>query len=813
MTQQTLVEEYLVHAWSLVPIPPGSKGPRTAGWNQRGAALFKAEDLPRMYGVGLAHAYSGTMAFDIDDWELTKNYGIDIDALYAAEDAVIIHSGKAGHGKLLYRMPFGLVLPSKKVQVEKKVAFELRCGTTEGLTVQDVLPPSIHPETHLPYQWAGNGHWTRLPVIPDALLNLWQDLLKETVSVSVDGVDASWDEIQEALKYISPDCSREDWINVGMALHWAGSKTFRLNEALAVWNEWSWQSNTKYPGDREIAKQWASFKTDRGTPVTLGTLYHLARQGGWVRPTPDASTLFSNVKATSPDQIAQGLRPIPPDVDLSLWPSILKIRAEEVSDSVGCDPLVPLFAGLSAVCGVIDARIRLELMPGFKVPPVLWLMTIGDPADKKSPGSRPMLAPLKDLEMEDRPRYQKDLLDWEGREAAYSVAKKGFLEFAASPEAMLGGTPPEVPEMPPQPVPLKITVSDITSQKLVRHAAERPRGLLCNLDEMNSWVRKMIDKSSGEDRSAWVVSYESERYEMDRVGAGSIHAENLAVSVYGNIQPRVFKESIDFLSADGLLQRFIPAVLRHGKTRLGNPVPEYLTHASKWENTLRLIFALPPMTYHLSEGAYTVFRHYQEWYEQQKHDERLLQSGEVFMTAFGKLEGLTGRLILLFHVIENPFNPVVDAALVERVIKLVKTFVIPAYRHAFGEVGGVSMFEGWLVDHIIQHCDQERISLFEIKRSARRPLEAMKADGWRANHIVLDGMCTLEQAKWVARADDGSKENQGKAEWLINPALKETFRQHREKVIKAKQRALETWAAIGKSPIKPRVYGQDDIEN
>ena len=171
-------------------------------------------------------------------------------------------------------------------------------------------------------------------------------------------------------------------------------------------------------------------------------------------------------------------------------------------------------------------------MPGFRVPPVLWLMTLGDPADKKSPGSRPMLSPIKDIESEDRPRFQKEMLDWEGKEAAYASAKKSFLEFSASPDALLGGQPPAVPEMPAQPVPLKITVSDITSQKLVRSASERPRGLLCYLDEMNSWIRKLTDKQSGEDRSAWVVSYEAERYEMDRVGAGAIHCENLAVSIY-----------------------------------------------------------------------------------------------------------------------------------------------------------------------------------------------------------------------------------------------------------------------------------------
>ncbi|MDO1752453.1 hypothetical protein Q2352_27205, partial [Escherichia coli] len=84
---------------------------------------------------------------------------------------------------------------------------------------------------------------------------------------------------------------------------------------------------------------------------------------------------------------------------------------------------------------------------------------------------RPMLAPLKNIELEDRPRYGKELMDWEGKEASHAAAKKGFLEWSATPDAMLGGDAPAVPDLPAQPVPLKITVSDITSQKLVRSAA------------------------------------------------------------------------------------------------------------------------------------------------------------------------------------------------------------------------------------------------------------------------------------------------------------------------------------------------------
>lgn len=809
MTQTQVINDYITHGWSLVPIPPGTKGPRLAGWNTRGGALRSTTQLLPEWGVGLAHAYSGTMAFDIDSWELTRNHGIDLEALYSAPDAVTIESGKPGHGKLIYRMPFGLTLPSKKISIDRKTAFEFRCATAEGLTVQDILPPSIHPDTRKPYQWSGKGHWTRLPIIPTHLLGIWQDLLsKDRVTITVDGVDASWDDIQDALRTISPDCTRDEWISVGMALHWAGVHTSNVDQAFYIWNQWS-KGSPKYPGDRGIISQWQSFRSDKGSTITLGTLFHIARQYGWTRPTPDASDLFGSVQASSPTDLVQSLRPAPPELDMSLFPPLLAKRAQEVSEHIGCDPLVPLFAGLGAVCGVVDAQSRLELMPGFKVPPVLWLMTIGDAADKKSPAAEPMLSPLRAIEMEDRPRYNKELLEWEAKEAAYSSAKTAFLNAAKDPEFLLGKNLPTVPEMPPQPVPLKFTVSDITSQKLVRLAADRPRGLLCHLDEMHSWVRKMNDKTSGEDRSTWVVSYESKPYEMDRVGAGSIHADNLAVSIYGNLHPKLLRENIDYLSSDGMLQRFIPVVLRHHKTRKGNPVPDFLTSAAAWENTLRMIFALPTMTYKLSPDAYAVYRDFQEWYEETKRDERLLQMGDSYMTAFGKLEGLAGRIALVFHVIENPFSSVVSAELIDRVIRLIKSYIIPAFRYTLGEIGGTTSFDLWVTDHVIQYCDQNSLTLSEVKRSGRRQLEHLNTHV--QNQWVLNAMYNLEQAHWVARLDDGSKEHQGIAEWLINPALRDIFKEHRQTVIRAKQRRAEQIMKDRKSPVAPRVHGADDI--
>lgn len=812
------VDAYIRHGWSLVPIPPGTKGPRTAGWNQRTAAL-RPGALPVGWGIGLAHAYSGTMALDIDSWDRAVSelgtYGIDLPALYGAPDAVVIDSGRHGHGKLLYATPFGLALPSKRIMRDGVTVLELRCATSNGLTVQDVLPPSIHPDTQQPYRWAGNGHWTRLPTIPQALLDLWQTLLQVPEIASSDGTTAvDWDLIANAVNAVSPDCSREEWITIGMACQWAGEQSGEVERGWSIWNTWSAKSATKYPGERGMATQWQSFRADKGTVVSLGSLFKVARDHGWQRPMIDASTLFSPTDAPAePASLTMDMRHPPPDLDLSLVPEVLRVRAMEIAEGMGCDPLVPFTAGLGAVAGALDARIRLELMPEFKVPPILWLMTIGDPGDKKTPGSRPMFAVLDEIAREDAPRYAKDLLVFEVAEARYAAAHKAVMDAAVSPEMLLGNEPlPALPAEPARPVAARITVQDVTSQKLVRHAADRPRGLLCALDEMAGWVKKVCDPRSGEDKSAWTVAYEGNRYEMDRVGSGTILAENYAVSIYGNIQPQVLRENIESLSSDGLVQRFIPVVLRHDRSKRGRPVPRYMTSADRYDQIVRVCYGLPAITYRLSPGALTAYHEFQDWYHARMEDERLLRCSTAFLTALGKAEGLCGRLALVWHCIESPYTMEVSESLMRRVIAFMRGYVIPSQRYVFdGDMTQTSSFNAWVVDYVVQYSDEPSLTMSQIKRSARRFFEKAKLPPWGENQMVLIAMASLEDAKWVARMDDGTQEQRGVAQWAVNPMLATAFKDYRKKVIAAKQRL---WDSIHqRSWTKPKVKGSEVLES
>jgi len=83
--------------------------------------------------------------------------------------------------------------------------------------------------------------------------------------------------INDLIQFISPTCSRDVWIRVGMAIHheMAGSV-----EGLAIWDEWS-SKGDDYSGYDVINYQFSSFKKhEQGPKYNLRTLANLAEQNG-----------------------------------------------------------------------------------------------------------------------------------------------------------------------------------------------------------------------------------------------------------------------------------------------------------------------------------------------------------------------------------------------------------------------------------------------------------------------------------------------------------------------------------------------------
>lgn len=197
----TDVAKYARHYASIglgiVPIPLGLKGPREAGWNDPQNAITTREKAHQQFSgaplnMGVLHSVSHTATLDIDhaEWAEMALAALGVSLSDLLQSPVRIR-GKNGE-KPFYRLPEGCAFDRRslawphptEVMANGKprlvTVFELRSGA-----VQDVLPPSIHPDTGKPYEWAGTPPRKRedIPLLPPSLQRLWENW--EEVSVTM----------------------------------------------------------------------------------------------------------------------------------------------------------------------------------------------------------------------------------------------------------------------------------------------------------------------------------------------------------------------------------------------------------------------------------------------------------------------------------------------------------------------------------------------------------------------------------------------------------------------------------------------------
>ena len=265
--------DYVRHGWKLCAIDRGQKRPTYADWNHPERAIPE-DAADGLDGAGLMHAYSGTCAIDVDDMLKARPWlaerGIDIDELVNAPRAVRVESGRKHRTKLLYRLskPLATVQPPGS-------GLEFRCGTRERRSVQDVLPPSVHPDTKQPYRWVYGddliGHWTDLQPLPPSLLNLWRELAgseQDKPTPKDERPQASPEKIRQSVAVLAArkDVDNyEDWIDVGMRIH---DETRGSNFGFDLWDQWS-KGGKKYKGEADLLPHWLSFGDKAGPVKTL----------------------------------------------------------------------------------------------------------------------------------------------------------------------------------------------------------------------------------------------------------------------------------------------------------------------------------------------------------------------------------------------------------------------------------------------------------------------------------------------------------------------------------------------------------------
>ncbi len=803
---------------AIVPLPPRTKRPLTENW---GNDVITDPDQARAYyeqhpdwNMGAALGPSRLCSFDVDDIDATRlifeEFGWDLDALLQYPTI----QGSPGGFRVMFRVPDGLNLQYHSLTWPKRdgsrgrfTVWEIRAADTQQR--QDVLPPSIHPDTQQPYVWltkpkANDG----LPTPPDFLLQMWQhwDALKPQFQAV-----CPWAEkpTQPARKP-APEPRGDSVIDAYNTAHGIEDHLSRYGYRKQGKRWLSPHSTTGLPGVivwPEANKCYIHHASDplcsdeSGQPVAPFDLLTYYDHGGDMkkaakaaadelgmtrqRQAPVASpvqvdpetgeilepvrpAIVANDNAPQPDPIDLFAEfPVPP-IQREMLPQTIADYAFDQGELVGVEPAMIAIPALVACAAALHDGVQLQVKrheTGWRESARLWCAVVGNPSIKKSPSISKAISRVRKINADLAEDNKKILAQHAADLEAYKDAKK---------EAKKTG---DVVTAPEQPMLQRLVVQDTTVEALSEVLKDNPRGILCLQDELSGWFGSMDaysgGKAGGKDRAHWLEAYNGGGRVVDRVMRGTLSIPNWSVSMIGGIQPDAIRRIAQNMTDDGLMQRFMIVIGRNAKehdrqedTAAHNRFRDLVDHLHAVQPGQR------PVT--MSEQAHAIRE------DLNAYTADLMEFGTLpggLVSHLGKWSGLFARLTLLFHAIEchrvsqHPCSMEVSGATAAKVDLLMRKFLLPhALAYYTDILGAASDLEHarWIAGHILSK-QLQAITQRDIMQAYK---QWRGLDQWRQVRV----MQTLEDMGWVIAMDDERRTRKGTHTWAVNTRVHDIFK-------------------------------------
>jgi hypothetical protein len=281
----------------------------------------------------------------------------------------------------------------------------------------------------------------------------------------------------------------------------------------------------------------------------------------------------------------------------------------------------------------------------------------------------------------------------------------------------------------------------------------------------------------GKDRPFWLQAKEGAVSTIDRKSHGTLRVENTAISVLGGIQPSKIKALGAGLAEDGMLQRFLPIIVK--RSGQGEDVaPDSASAAAVEQIAIALVNSERSGRFKFTlEGD----RERLMLEDFQQTEIKRPGASPALRQWLDKTPNEFGRLALVFHFIEwhasteavslgsNP-PALVSGDTARRARRFLVEFAYPHARVFHQQVLGRSVFEehaAWIGGYILAH-GLSAVTLRDIYKNYA-PFKQPEA-----RRGLTDIMQALESEDWLSPSPGRLKEGRP-TQWFVNPAVHEVF--------------------------------------
>ena len=462
--------------------------------------------------------------------------------------------------------------------------------------------------------------------------------------------------LRSALEAIPSD-ERDLWVRIGHAL-----ATLPDDKGKSLWLEWSAKSDRFDAADAE--RVWESIEPSEAH--WRGVFVEAQENWGWSNPLArhEAEPAEDD---PNPADLWSGYPP--PELPIGLLPPVIEAFARKHGEVMGVDPAGLAMAALAVASAAITDAIVVQVKQhdrSWRESARLWVGLVGVPSRKKTPIINVAAYPLRRIEAELAAEYAAELAEYDA------------LDQAERQEAE-------------RPRRKRRIIQDLTVEAAQEVLKDNPWGLLSVQDELSGWFGSMDKYSPGKaaqaDRGFWLQSFNGGGYNVDRISRGSVFIKNCSVCLLGGIQPEPMRKIAKDIGDDGLVQRFIPVVLRPAGNGLDVPTNAVV---ARYGDLIRDLTAHEGLVLHFDDGARAIRQALEV--KNLAAVQALETVSPKLSTHYGKYDGLFARLCVLWHVIEHADDDTIPAtipaAVAAKVAAFLDKFIRPSavafYRGALG---------------------------------------------------------------------------------------------------------------------------------